>query len=192
MQAAASRPTMSFTFLELLDRTFRIYRENFLTLIGLVALVTIPLSIVNLLVTLPSFSAIADFSTFERAGSSAQFTSAVCMSALVSIIIALLQFVLINAPITYIASESQMGRKVSIGEAFSATRHRFSNLAFGLILLGVVLIAALFFLGIVTAIYAPAFAAFGIVAYIGIATYAFLAPVLVLENVGASFGLNRA
>ena len=64
MEMTASRPTMTFTFLELLDRTFRIYRDNFATLIGLVALVTIPLSIVNLILTVPTLAATAELSTF--------------------------------------------------------------------------------------------------------------------------------
>ena len=192
MEMAASKPTMSFTFLELLDRTFRIYRENFWTFIGLVALVTIPLSIINLIITLPSLSAMSEFSTFGRSANTSQLSSTFCMAALITIVVGLLQFVLTTAPITYIASENQMGRRVSIGEAFSATRPRFASLAFGLILLGVVVFAAALFLGLVSAICAIAFAAFGVVAYIGIATYAFLAPVLVLENVGASFGLNRS
>lgn len=188
----AGRPAMSFTFLELLDRTFRIYRENFLTLVGLVALVTIPLAVINLIVTLPTLGAASDFSTFGRAGNSSQLSSALCMSSLVLIVIGLLEFVLINAPITYIASENHLGRRVSIGEAFSATRGRFGSLAFGLILLGIVLGISFFAIGLVSALCFPVIAALGIVAYIFVATYAFLAPVLVLENVATSFGLNRA
>jgi hypothetical protein len=192
MEMSASRPTMTFTFLELLDRTFRIYRENFATLIGLVALVTIPLSIINLVLTLPSLSTMTDFATFGRPADTSQLTSTVCLSTLLSLVIGLLQFVLNNAPITYITSESQMGRKVSMGEAFRATRPRFSSLAFGVILFGLVIVAASLFLGLISALCAIAFAAFGIVVYIGIATYSFLVPVLVLENVGASFGINRS
>jgi hypothetical protein len=183
---------MSFTFLELLDRTFRIYRENFLTLVGLAALVTIPLSIINLVVALPSLSAASQISTFGRMSNAA--TSAVCFSALISMVIAVLQFVLINAPITYIASENQMGRKVSIGEAFSATRHRFSNLGCGFILFYIVLVIFATVVILVSTLFqcVPALAALGIVAYIGVATYAQLAPVLVLEDVSTSFGINRA
>lgn len=192
MATAAGRPTMSFTFLELLDRTFRIYRENFLTFIGLVALVTIPLTVIDLIFSLPVIGSTTNFSTLGQRGSSPQFTSAICMFYLVSAVIGLLQFVLINAPITYIASENQLGRRVSIGEAFSATRTRFSNLAFGIILLGVVLIAFAVAVGLIGVICPPAFATIGIVGYIYLSTYAFLAPVLVLEDVGTSYGINRA
>ena len=48
MEAPSRRP-MTFTFLELLDRTFRLYRENFVTIVGLVAIVTIPITIITLL-----------------------------------------------------------------------------------------------------------------------------------------------
>jgi hypothetical protein len=183
---------MSFTFLELLDRTFRIYRENFLALIGLVAFVTIPLTVVDLIVSLPVIGATSDFTTFGQRGSSPQLTSALCMFYLVSAVIGLLQFVLINAPITYIASENQLGRRVSIGQAFSATRPRFTKLAYGIILLGFVLMAFAIAVGLIGVICPPAFATVGIVGYIFLSTYAFLAPVLVLEDVGTSFGINRA
>lgn len=193
MESAASRPRMSFTFLELLDRTFRIYRENFLTFVGLAALVTIPLTVINLILTVPTLSNAQQFSTFGRSASAAD-ASAVCLASLISLVIAVLQFVLINAPITYIASENQMGNKVSISEAFAATRHRFYSLGCGFVVFYIVIVifsAVVAFVALALNC-VPAFAAFGIVAYIGIATYALLAPVLVLENVGTSFGVNRA
>lgn len=192
MEMTASRPTMSFTFLELLDRTFRIYRENFATLIGLVALVTIPLSIIQLVLVIPSLSAVSDFSTFGSTATTSQLSSTVCMAYLLQLVIGLLQFVLIYAPITYIASESQMGRKVSIGEAFSATRPRFASLAFGVILLAVVVGISFGLVAFIGAICFPVLAALGIISYIGITTYSLIAPVLVLENVSTSFGLNRS
>jgi hypothetical protein len=183
---------MTFTFLELLDRTFRIYRENFLTLIGLAALVTIPLTVIDLIVSLPVLGSTTNFSTFGQRGMSPELTSALCMFYLVSGVIGLLQFVLINAPITYIASENQLGRRVSIGQAFSATRSRFSNVTFGIILLGVVIFAFAIAVALVGVICPPVFATIGVVVYIYLSTYAFLAPVLVLEDVGTSFGINRA
>ncbi|HEX2905477.1 MAG TPA: hypothetical protein VHO69_01350 [Phototrophicaceae bacterium] len=189
MDAAPRRPILTFTFLELLDRTFRIYRENFLTFVGLTALVTIPITVINQIVALSNFQSVSNYNSYS---SSSSMLPAMCFASVISIVAALLQAVLINAPITYITSENQLGRKVSIGEAFRGTQHRFSNLGCGFILFYVVVMAFGIAIGLLSAACNPAIVAFGLVAYIGIATYAFLVPILTLENVGTSFGVNRA
>jgi hypothetical protein len=184
---------MSYTFLELLDQTFRIYRDNFLAFVSLTALVTIPLTVVNLLVTLPALDAAVDVSTLGSDGTMA-YSSSICLSGLVSFVVALLQFVLVNAPITYMTSERQMGRRVSVADAFSATRPRFASLGFGFVTFYITLVvftmAVVLLSGALN--FAPILAGLGVVAYIGIATYALLVPVLVLENVRMSFGVSRA
>lgn len=191
MQPERKRPVMSFTFLELLDRTFRIYRENFVTFIGLTALVTIPLTIIQLVLSLSTLSATNNFSTFG-ARTSSDATSTVCLNSLILLAVAVLQFVLTQGPIVYIASESQMGNKVSIGEGFSGARPRFGALAWGFIMFYIVLFVFAFAVTVLSGLCAPALALLGVVAYIGIAAYSMLSPVLVLENVRAAFGVNRA
>lgn len=191
MNMAAGRPT-TFTFFELLDRTFRIYRENFLTLIGLTTVVMVPITLINLFLSMTSFSALSSFSSSDFSRASRGDSGLICFTALITLILALMQAVLINGPITHIASESHFGRKVGIGEAFSATRSRYTNLGCGFILFYIVVGIFTFGFGVIAAICAPAVAGFGLVFYIAFATYAFLSPVLILENVPTSFGLNRS
>ena len=52
MSSFRSRPGMILTFTEVLDRTFRIYRENFLPMAGFTALITVPVSVIQLLISL--------------------------------------------------------------------------------------------------------------------------------------------
>lgn len=193
MQPERKRPVMSFTFLELLDRTFRIYRENFITFIGLTALVTIPLTIIQLLLSMAALGGVNDLSTFSNRQTGGA-SNTVCLSSLILLAVAVLQFVLTQGPIVYIASESQMGHKVSIGEAFGAARPRFGALAWAFIMFYVFLFVFAFAVTLIsTALQcAPGLALLGIVAYIGISAYAMLSPVVVLEDVGAAFGVNRA
>lgn len=191
MNAAAGRSVSTYSFLELLDRTFRVYRENFLSFVGLTALVMVPITLINLLL---SSSMLTTTSTRFNGSTSVWFgdPNAFCLAGGVSIVLALIQAVLINGPITFIASESQFGRKVSIGEAFRARQSRFTTLGCGFGLLYGILFAFLISVALLAAICAPVLISIGIVAYIGVATYAFLVPVLILENVSTSMGLNRA
>ncbi|MBZ0279532.1 MAG: glycerophosphoryl diester phosphodiesterase membrane domain-containing protein [Anaerolineae bacterium] len=185
------RPT-TFTFFELLDRTFRIYRENFMTLVGLAALVTVPITLINLFLSMTALGSMSSFSTTNFSRASRGDTGLVCFAAIISLLLILMQAVLINGPITHIASEYHFGNKISIGEAFSATRHRYTNLGCGFIVFYAVVVAFTIAVGFVAAICAPGIAAMGLVFYIGVATYAFLSPVLILENVGTSLGVNRS
>ncbi len=191
---AARRPVMSWTFLELLDRTFRIYRDNFLTFIGISLLVMIPATILNLLVTLPSLSALSSVGSLRSTSAYSNYTSTVCLSSLVSAIVTVLELVFTYGPMIYATSESQMGRKVSIGEAFRGRQNRFSKLGFGFVLFYIVLVifiaAIILFVALIR--WAPVLAVLGVVAYIGIAGYAMLPPVLMLENIGVSPGISRA
>lgn len=192
---------MSFTVLEILDRTFRIYRENFVSLISLVAVVTIPLTIINLIISLQTNPLLLDPSlmagrrmTSQELAQTFGNSGLLCGLSLLSVVIGVLQFVLVYAPITYMTSEYQMGRRVTLGEAFGATQSRFTSLGCGYVLF---IIAISVFIGFIVAIAgvlncAPGFAALGIVVYIAIAASGLLAPAAVLEDTSTTGGVNRA
>ena len=184
MSDTPSRRPMTFTFLELLDRTFRLYRENFLTIVGLVAIVTIPITLISLALNPTSMALLTNqTSNLRTTGTGLQSFAG---------ILGLLQVVLIYAPLTYIASEYLFNHKVSIGEAFSATRKRFTKMGCSIILLGIfIFIVAVFAVLLVIAI-PPALALFGILVYIIIGAYSLLFPVLTLEDIGPSAAITRS
>jgi hypothetical protein len=184
-------PTLSFTFLELLDRSFRVYRENFGTFVGLSALVIIPITLITGLISYATADEILRTQRFGTAGRNAD-PGLLCLVSLVPAILSLVQAVLINGLLTYMTSEYLFGRRVTIGEAYEAVKHRFSTLGCGFLLLGIVLVALTIPILLVGAACFPVWAGIGLVFYVYIATYSFLAPVIVLENVDTSFGVNRA
>ncbi|MEO8611372.1 MAG: hypothetical protein ABI690_25975 [Chloroflexota bacterium] len=185
MNETPSRRPMTFTFLELLDRTFRIYRENFLTIVGLVALVTVPITILELILN----SATTRPLNSQSLGSAFAASSGV---GLISNILNLIQTVLIYAPLTYIASEYLFNRKVSISEAFSGARDRFTKVGCGLILLGFVIVIFAIVVFFVGAIFPPLFALAGILIYVFVSASVLLFPVLTLEDVSSSAGITRS
>lgn len=181
MNETPSRRPMTFTFLELLDRTFRLYRENFLTIIGLVALVTVPITIISYILNPIDAQPI----TTANAGANSA-------TSLLSSLLGLVQTVLVNAPVTYIASEYLFNRKVSIGQAFSGTRNRFTKMGCGIILMGIFVVIVGVFAALLIVAIPPALALFGILAYIIIGAYALLFQVLTLEDIGPSAAVTRS
>src|SRR5690242_2530182 len=99
MNETPTRRPMTFTFLELLDRTFRLYRDNFLTIVGLVAVVSVPIGILTYILTPPTANILVGQSpTVARASvnSGAQ---------IITNLLNWIQTILTGVPITYIASE---------------------------------------------------------------------------------------
>jgi hypothetical protein len=191
MNTVSARPQMSFSFLELLDLTFKIYRANFLKIVGFVAVIIIPITVITTILS-TTISNSNPATRFAGRGALGGDPTIACLSGIIALIGALLQAVLINAVLTYITSESYWGHKVTIGEAYRATSHRFANLGCGFILVYAVLIALMIPILFLTATCGIAVAGFGLVAYIGIATSSLAPPVLTLENVPAARGVNRA
>ncbi|MBC7870492.1 MAG: hypothetical protein H7Y09_06605 [Chitinophagaceae bacterium] len=178
---------------EIIDRTFRIYRDNFITFIGLAAVVLVPLTLLtsgsnsslqNDLVTSNNFN---NPQTLDASASSQLLIYFVLV-----LVSAIIQGVILNGLITSIASENHLGRRQSIGEAFSAMRSRFVPLGIGLFLFGLVIgiLTLICFLG--GALIVCPFLGIPVVFYLAIAGFFYIVPILSLEDVGASFGISRA
>jgi hypothetical protein len=184
MNETPSRRPMTFTFLELLDRTFRLYRENFLTIVGLVAIVTIPITVISLLLNPTTVNLLRNQpNTINNTGGGLQYLGG---------LLGLIQIVLIYAPLTYIASEYLFNHKVTIGEAFSGARNRFTKMGCGIILLGIFVFVVAIIAVILVAVIPPALALFGILIYIIVSAYSVFFPVMTLEDIGPSAAITRS
>ena len=177
------RRPMTFSFLELLDRTFRLYRENFLTIIGVVAVVTVPISLITYFLNQSVYASQSSTLRTSTAASGALF--------LISIL-GLVQAVLTNAPVIYIASEYLFNHKVSIGEAFSGTSSRFTKMGCGIILLGIFIVVVALLATFLVAAIPPALALLGILIYIFVASFSVFFQVITLEDIGASAAITRS
>lgn len=183
----------TMSFFEMLDRTFRVYRQHFSRYVTLTASILIPIAVVQLLINIANLSSLTSFSTTGRtSAASASALSSVCGATGILLLLSIIQVVLINGSITYLASENYLGRNPPIGEALRATINRSRSLGCGYLIFFALIVAFGFVIGFVAALCNPLLAAAGLLVYLGIATYAFLAPVLVLENVSVSHGVNRA
>jgi hypothetical protein len=199
MQTTSVSPLRPFTVPQLLDRTFRIYRDNFLPFFLLVAVVTVPLTIFELLgtnwitdqVARSTYGTSSSIRSDPRLASSifGNATNIILLTVGISAIVGLIQGILINGVLTYVTSERHLGRRATLGEAFRAVRGRLVQLGIGLIVFDILIglvIAAL------TVVFFACGLGIGAVVYLGIALYAFLTPVLILERTSLGLGLKRA
>jgi len=191
--------TQGYSFVQILDRSFRIYRQNFLQLFTLSAIVQIPLVLLGSLITVPQQQALLKFSRTTTAGTASSLPDAQALLSTVigvyaiiiglALFIGFLQGILIYAPIVFITSENHLDRRATLGEAFAAIGKRLQPLAGGLILFygivlvfGVALAFTLFLCGL----------GLGLWLYASLILGSLLIPVLILERTTVGTALGRS
>lgn len=169
----------------LLDTAFRLYRRNFWTLIGIVALLQIPISLLT----------IAPQGFMLEAASSMQYGDLSPMYFLglgLSLVTGILQFFLVSgvatAALTRCIVSSYLGQKIGIAESFRQARPimgRFIGVLFltGLLILGLYIWTLVPCVGWVSGI--------GMLLAVAMAVIPMTAPVIVVENTGVRETLSR-
>jgi Membrane domain of glycerophosphoryl diester phosphodiesterase len=164
---------------DLLDEVFGLYRRNFRLFVGIVAVLTIPQTIVSLIFALHSTAAV-----FVKHGPNnysfhgdAFFQS--LAFAVPSLVISILFAQLITAALARAISEKYLGHDVSVKQAYASIgMATLITLVLALLRLGITLIVGFFFLII------PFF-------YF-LVRYAFITPVIVLEGTGVRKAFSRS
>jgi len=151
---------------DILDETFRLYRENFLLFLATVAVVEVPLQIIILIVTLAltgSAQSIVTFSTTTTQGeplTPSQRDSLIHAGAtaaglgLLLSIISIIGVALLSTALAVVISQCYLGRAVTVGEAYRVSLRRLG--AFVLALVWIIVRVVLLFItiiGIPVAIY---------------------------------------
>jgi hypothetical protein len=180
---------------EILDRAIRLYRHNFANFIGIIALVQVPLSIIQLLLSVNNTNKVVDFPT--QFTSSQQVWESFANSGYldrvgIQILLALVSFILLQgvatAALTRAVADNYLGRKTDMLEAYSRVGGSWARLIGVLILMVFLYIALSIWLIIpcIGWISGP-----GILVYVAAVIGPLIAPVVVLENLGAG-AIRRA
>jgi hypothetical protein len=194
MVMQAIKPALrTYTALETLDRTFRVYRDNFLACFGLSALVIVPISVVTFLLSATLLAQVGDpeirFNRSALNAANQTLTTYTLIVLALGIVSAVLQGVVVNGTLTYLTAEQQFDRKIGIGEAFNAAKERFAQLFGGVMLYGLLIIALLIGLAFVLYLCGIGLA---FIVYVSAILSAFLTPVIMLERDTAVDGMRRA
>lgn len=175
---------------ELLDRAIRLYRANFLTFIGIIAVVYVPLMVLQTAASaLLSSSMLQDFSTPEAIFSNTAYWAGMGGT----LILALVQFVLVQGiatgALTRAVADNYLGKKTGILDAYRGMGKSWLTLIGALLFLGI-LSFVLFIWWLVPCI--GWFTGLGMIVFLVAAINPLVPPAVVLENQGAIDAVRRA
>jgi hypothetical protein len=178
---------------ELLDQAIRLYRRNFLTFIGIIALVYVPLTVLQTAATTVLSSSL---SSMARSSSPDEIFSnyAYWGGILSTLVVSFLQFIFVSGiatgALTRAVADNYLGKTTSILDAYRGIGKSWLPLIGGLLFVGLLIIAAALWWVIVPCI--GWFTGFGMLVFLGAAISPMVAPVVVLENRGALDSVRRA
>jgi hypothetical protein len=175
---------------ELLDRAIRLYRANFLTFIGIIAVVYVPLMVLQTAASaLLSSSMLSGFSTPEEIFSNSAYWAGMGGT----LILALVQFVLVQGiatgALTRAVADNYLGKKTGILDAYRGIGKSWLTLIGALLLLGIILLG-LFLWWLVPCI--GWFTGLGMIIFLMAAISPLVPPAVVLEKQGAIDAVQRA
>jgi hypothetical protein len=165
---------------DILDETFRLYRENFMLFVATCAVLEVPMQIIIFLILRS-----APVATRPTPGQplTLEQASALAASALAAIVIALAAQAITTAPLAVAISNRYLNRSVTVGDAYRATMNRLGPLLLAIVWTGVRLIllgiACIVLVGIPFLIY------FAV-------AWSLLSQVVMLENVGGGSASGRS
>jgi hypothetical protein len=180
---------------ELLDQTIRLYRRNFLKFIGIIALVQIPVSLLQMVFSMVMVSAVAPYQNpanpptdpFEI------FGPAYFIGLAGNLIVALLSFILIGgvatAAMTRAVAGSYLGESLGIFDVYRSIGRSWRSL------LGALLLAGILGIGLFIWFIIPCvgwLTGLGIIAFFSMVILPMIAPIIVLEKQPASQSIRRA
>jgi hypothetical protein len=179
------------TVIEILKRTFIIYRDNLAVFLTLSALIIIPLAIIQFIVVdlLTASTGLVVINDITQEVEDIDFSAFLNISIIFSLASFVLQQIILNGLITYLSSEYTMGRSTTPTEALQAIGDRFVPLGLSILFTVSILIAVIIVLSF---LFFLCGLGIGVMIYLGVTLYALLIPVMILERVGVQAGVSRA
>lgn len=167
---------------QILDRGIRLYRNNFLTFIGIIAIMQIPLVIVTLIFDLSLLGELPGIAV---------------ISGIIIIIISAFLTQFGTAAITLAVSDNYLGNPITIIGAYKQVRQTWWTLLGATFLLGLLLIAVLLICFVPFALiqicgWIPAVPGIGLFAFFAYVVLPLIAPVVVLEGQRATSSIYRS
>jgi hypothetical protein len=178
---------------ELLDQAIRLYRRNFITFIGIIALVYVPLMILQTAATAlltSSMEGLASASTPEEIFTNYAYWGGV----LSSLVITFIQFILVQGiatgALTRAVADNYLGRQTGILDAYRGIKESWMSLLGALLVIVLLFIALTLWWVIVPCI--GWFTGLGMMVFLMAAVSPLVPPAVVLEKQGALASIRRA
>lgn len=170
---------------ELLDRAFRLYRNHFLTLVGIVAIVLVPLTLLQIAMQAANTTMLQN----STGADSNRIMTLSLLSALVMIIVYLVQGSVPIAAVTRAVAGSYLGERVGTLDAYRKVGRRWLTVLGAAVLISLLAIVAVIWLIIpcVGWLTGP-----GILTYLMLVISPLVAPAVVLERRSATGAIGRS
>lgn len=125
---------------DILDQAIRIYRQNFVTVVGIVAIFSVPLLLINVLAAALTFPLGGQFSTFEDGS---PFVLVYFLATILTTILSAIVSVFQVGALAVVISERYLGHTITIRQAYSHTFKRWFSLLLAIIIVGLLDLALL-------------------------------------------------
>jgi len=177
---------------ELLDQAIRLYRRNFLTFVGIIAIVYVPVMILQ---TASSALMTSSFLDFSPSSPDEIFTnSGYWIGMLSTFVLLFVQFILVQGIATgalaRAVGDNYLGKKTGILEAYRGIGKSWLSLLGALLFLGLLILIAVFWWIVIPCV--GWFTGLGMMVFLTSAISPLIAPVVVLEGKSAIFAVRRA
>jgi len=169
-----AQPLVPMTIGQILDRTFKLYRQSFIRFITIAAVVAVPVFLLQMVLQ-QAIQTRAAAPTVEEAQG---VTGIAIGGSLVLVFFTLVATMLCNGALAKSVSEAYLGKDVSVGQAYRVVLPKLGTLILAAILVGLLVMIGFLMLII------P-----GIIFFLW---YSLTAQAVVLENCSATGGMSRS
>jgi hypothetical protein len=178
---------------QLLDQAIRLYRHNFLTFIGILAVVLVPLTLLQMVISLLTFGDATQQFPFDPAqpiGLPASFVVGMTANSLIALVSFVLVQGLATAVLTRAIADSYLGETTAVSDAYRKIGHSWLSLLAALLLALLVSLGLSFYWLLVPCI--GWLTGLGALIFFGLVVMPLLAPLIILEKQPAARALRRA
>jgi hypothetical protein len=158
---------------DVLDQAIRIYRQNFIPLVGIVAIATVPVMVLGIISSILIFQAPFDLDAPES-NLPALFSGIGLLLGSAAFIVQAFVAILQAAALAIFVSERYMGRPMTIGSAYAGALRRWLALLIAFVLIGLASAA------VVAVLFVPLFGAAALATALGSASDAALGLAVLL------------
>jgi hypothetical protein len=178
---------------QLLDQAIRLYRHNFVTFVGILAVVLVPLMLLQMVVNVLTLGNPVDQFRFDPSGPvnlPATFMIGMTANSLITLVSFIMVQGLATAVLTRTIAGTYFGEQTGVWDAYRQTGNSWISLLAALLLTMLVSLVLSFYWLFVPCV--GWLTGLGILMFLGLAIMPLLAPLIILEKQPAARALRRA
>ena len=193
MTTAAAPILRPLTLAQILDQAIRLYRNNFLRFVGIMAVVQLPVTLFQIIASTFTSNSLYDYIADVNTMPDEEFLGAYLMGMGISLVAALASFILVqvvgNSALTQAVADSRSGIQTGVFEAFGKIGGAWPRLLGAFLVIGLLTIL-IFVWWLVPCI--GWLTGGGMMAFLGMAIVPLVVPVIILEKAGPLVAIQRA